>query len=477
MKATLPALSLLLAAAVVRLAAINSQLWLDEIWSIGLAQVAATPLGVFTNHAVHHDNNHWLNTLVLQWIGPGRPFWMYHLLPEATGIGTVLMGWLLARRYGVWPGFCAIVLLGMSDFLIEYSSEARGYAPAGFFALLCFWLLLNYLERPRPGTAVMFSVSAVLGLLSHLTFIGILLGLAITMIVALVRREGWAQGLQKAAACLIAPMAIVVLVYIPFLGDMVRGGGPVITDLTAQTAQCLLGIPANWRGAAIVGAVAWGIAAVQVWRRWRAGDRAWPMYLTALLIVPMFLLLQPRNGYVHPRYIYVVTPLLLLLLSVELGHWMSVRWRGTAAAMVVLVAYAFVNAILIGRFLHLGRGDFQGALVYMIGHSSGPDVVVATTDRHPISTLMVLDYYNRYDMPQRGHLMTLPDPPWGNQWPQWLVSQRDLGKGLTAGNGVKFVRRLTYPDGADTSGEAWTIYEATTENAFVRPENQKPFGL
>src|SRR5277367_6430701 len=132
---TIVAACLILAAAAIRIAGIDCQLWLDEIWSIRLAQTAGSPLGVFVK--LHHDNNHWLNTLVLYFLGPGRPFWSYHLLPEISGIGTVVVGYLLARPHGARAVLCVLILLGASEFLVEFSTDARGYAPAGFFALVC----------------------------------------------------------------------------------------------------------------------------------------------------------------------------------------------------------------------------------------------------------------------------------------------------------------------------------------------------
>ena len=105
MKASTPAVvAMLLIAAAVRLGGINCQLWLDEVWSIRLAQKAGSPLGIILNHELHHDNNHWLNTLYVYYLGPGRPWWTYHVLAEVTGIATVVLGYVIARRRGPMAG-------------------------------------------------------------------------------------------------------------------------------------------------------------------------------------------------------------------------------------------------------------------------------------------------------------------------------------------------------------------------------------
>src|SRR6202030_4276452 len=64
-----------------------------------------------------------------------------------------------------------MVLVSLSYVGILYSSEARGYAPLVFFCFLCFLGLGSFFDKPRWQMAALFSLSAVLGLTSHLTFI------------------------------------------------------------------------------------------------------------------------------------------------------------------------------------------------------------------------------------------------------------------------------------------------------------------
>ena len=57
------------AGALVRIAAAQGELWLDEIWSYRLAHLAASPFAILTS--LHNDNNHYLNTLYLRSIPEG----------------------------------------------------------------------------------------------------------------------------------------------------------------------------------------------------------------------------------------------------------------------------------------------------------------------------------------------------------------------------------------------------------------------
>jgi hypothetical protein len=470
-RSTIVAVLILMVAAAIRLVGINSQLWLDEIWSIRLAQTAGSPLGVFT---LHHDNNHWLNTLVLYFLGPGRPWWTYHLLPEITGIATVLLGWLIARRRGAAQGIAALILLGASEFLVEYSSDARGYAPAGFFAMLCAWLLERHLSTPRRWSAALLAISAILGLLSHLTFLVIFAGLIAASIIALRRRRSWAATMTRAAIWWAVPLAAIVTLFIvDDFPHIMRGGGPPTPiDLPAQTAAMSLGLPLSGILAPLCGIFVMLICALQIWRLFRAADPLWPLFLAAFLFVPLVIFFLPRTTYLHPRYIYVAVPFLLLLLGLELGYWISTSKLLHCAAIAVLIAFCIANAIAMRPFFTKGRGDYLGALKYMSANTTSPQIVVDTADRHPDSTLMVLQYYAQYYLSPPRPLATLHINQLPGQYPQWLLAEQDRGPSLTL-NSTSFERKRTFPTGAITSGIPWTVYESADDQARVTPSNLK----
>ena len=114
-------------------------------------------------------------------------------------------------------------------------------------------------------------------------------------------------------------MAGLAILYLIVVRDMTRGGGPPTPDdLAAQAAGMILGLPPGSAVAGVVGVLVFILCGVQVWRRYRAADVAWPMFLAALLFVPAVLFCVPRSEYIHPRYLYVVVPLLLILLGMEL---------------------------------------------------------------------------------------------------------------------------------------------------------------
>ena len=59
---------------------------MDELLSLRLVSALESPLGVFT--AVHHDNNHYLNSLWLYGAGPDARSWLMRLPPVILGTAT-----------------------------------------------------------------------------------------------------------------------------------------------------------------------------------------------------------------------------------------------------------------------------------------------------------------------------------------------------------------------------------------------------
>ena len=170
--------AVLIAAAVVRFVAARDEFWLDEIWSLlAFARTIKSPLDVFT---LHHDNNHYLITLWMYFVGPQQRNWLIYRIPSlVAGIGTVALAAQVGRRWGTFATLAASIVTGASYVLIVYASEARGYALAGFFALVAFLALDRFLATRSSAANLLFVVACVLGFLSHLTFIEFYFGAAL----------------------------------------------------------------------------------------------------------------------------------------------------------------------------------------------------------------------------------------------------------------------------------------------------------
>src|SRR5689334_8427055 len=142
-------LLIIVIAAILRIAGIFDDFWLDEIWSYSVARHVHKLSDILLSPDIHIDNNHPLNTLFMWLMGDLRLWWIYRLPALAAGIGSVIVTAIIALRRGSVEALVAALLVGFSYPLIFYSSEARGYALVVFFALLGFDALERYLRRPN----------------------------------------------------------------------------------------------------------------------------------------------------------------------------------------------------------------------------------------------------------------------------------------------------------------------------------------
>jgi uncharacterized membrane protein len=265
-----------------------NDLWMDEIWSIELIRELHSALGVFTQ--THHDNNHYLNSLFIYFCGQRGDWPGYRILSELAGIGTIVLAWLIGARQDKWTAFFSMFLVSFSYVAILYSSEARGYAPLVFFCFLCFLSLQSFFDKPRWQMAALFSLSAVLGLTSHLTFIIFLSASLIWFWVRLLRLKfpirtiiGWT------AACYAAPFIYLIALYFVDIRHLQIGGGTPISVLDgyrATLAWALGGPNVPWlqrftEAISVVGLLAgFGILIEE-----RSDD--WILFLGAIVIVPL----------------------------------------------------------------------------------------------------------------------------------------------------------------------------------------------
>ena len=157
-----------LAGLVLRIAAARGGLWTDEAWSVIYAARARDAAGVFLR--INHDNNHHLYSLWLQAIGTHASPMLMRLPAIVAGTLSVPLAALVVARRSAWAGIAAAILFAVSPTMVNFGSEARGYALMILAALGFLWLAAEAIEgRERPGTSWWLALVAALGMLSHMT--------------------------------------------------------------------------------------------------------------------------------------------------------------------------------------------------------------------------------------------------------------------------------------------------------------------
>ena len=219
---------LLAAAAAIRLAAADGDLWLDEIWSLDNLALALTRPALADRLALlFHDNTHPVNTLYLALVGPGAGALASRALSVSAGVCTVFVAAAIGWRRTPREGLISAALVALSYPMVHYSSEARGYGVMLLAALATAWLMEAYLERPGRVKAVAFAAVSLIGLASHLTFLAVLGALGTWAAMGLYKRHGaTVTTVARLVALFGAPLIAFEVFAIVAWDNWVIGGAP-----------------------------------------------------------------------------------------------------------------------------------------------------------------------------------------------------------------------------------------------------------
>lgn len=448
------------AAALVRVAASLGDFWLDEIWSwYNIAHLSA-PWQVFTR--IHLDNNHHLMSLLMYLMGP-NVYWVIYRIPSVVaGVLSVVYAARIAREYGRWAAGASVALVGGSYLFVHYSSEARGYALCVFFALFCYYHLRRYLLAPRAASLVLFLVGAVLGILSHLEFLGFLLACALWLGSRTFRRSRSVLAVLATEAKLLAvpALAFAALYFGNVRGQRIGGGNPEDPLQIAWAALSLaIGGPVQSQPQVALGLVtiALVIAGLVLAAR-RDRDEA-VFYGAVLVLAPLLQAHFVTRELLQVRYFLVPLAFLCLLLAHGV-EWLAHHGRwGMAVSVVLLLGYLAGNGANINRLLCYGRGSYLAALTSMVEATPGPVVTVSST--HDSRAWATIDYYRPYLHVAKTltYVRTEQAPA---HPPEWLIIEStDLQEApaptLTVPGAGDYQLVRDYPC-AGLSGFAWAIY-------------------
>lgn len=440
--------AILIAAALLRLACLRTQPWLDEIWSINLARNARSVADVL--FGIHHDNSHPLNTLWLYLVG-GRDWAVWRLLSFVCGLLTVAA--LGIDREDSPRGLLAAALAAVSVPLVLYSTEARGYAPMGLFAVLCRRLLRSP-ARLAPGPAASFALCATLGMLSQPIFVCVLAALGVE---AAVQLPSGKRG--RGLLVLFGPTAaLVALLAVLQTGRMTFGGGAVtpfwnvvFRTLAQWSGARGSGPTAVFGAAALAGLCAWEFALLL---RERSDQ---PRFLAVLFTgTALFVAAFP---YRYERHFFACAPFALLLAAGSLAR----LFRGGAAAKtagaVLTSLFLLGNALRVGTLATAGRGHYLEAVQRMARDTPG-DVVTVGSD-HDFRNRMVLDFYVPYAATPKRFRYMAADACSADASEWYLRSSSETDPRAPAGpilrGGGRYGLVETYPY-AGLSGWTWTLY-------------------
>ena len=365
-----------------RLAAARGDLWLDELWSIDLVSHITSPDQVFW--AISHDNNHFLTSLWIYAVGQHASPLVYRLPAIVLGTLTIPVAARIGGRVSTAGAVVAAMLAACSYPLVDYGSEARGYAGLILASLLAIELAMSALDTmaAEPSHAAsrqqrwLLAIVIALGTCAHFTMVveAALLGLAAIGRSKLAGRSARqavddAVGLFFPALLLLLPIAAAVGVGVFKEGQFSVGGQVQFTpehwlEGFGGLLGTMLGLPPTldaWAGPLIA------VVLVIAGTRFGWLDRRWlPLALASLLLWPATVFAIRLPNAEHPRY-FLAAGLALLVVLAEVAARLWARGgasRAAAAALVALVCAGQMPPVL--RLLRDHRGAPSNA-VALIG--------------------------------------------------------------------------------------------------------------
>ena len=393
----------------------QAQLWWAAVGAATLAglalRIAAAQArdaaGVFLR--INHDNNHHLYSLWLQAIGMNASPLLARLPAIVAGTLCVPLAALVVARRSAWAGIVAAILFAISPILVNYGSEARGYALMLLAALATLWLTTEAIDgHEKPGTPWWLALTATLGMLSHLTMAAPVAVVALWVYLDRRAALGPAAAMRETARlmgpALAATAAVVLFVFAAAAASptgMQLGGYlpfgwvsflTALNDLTEWTVG--LGFFQTW-----LAPLALALAALWIGfrpPRWLGGRAR--LYAILILAVPLGTALV-RSGNSHFARYYLLSAIGLLLLGSE---WIA-RGLGKAGAARAGAATLLVVIVLAGlwrdsELIELKRGQPDGAVALMIERSpngarvaldpkrlEAPLTLAALRDRYPLA--------------------------------------------------------------------------------------------
>ena len=439
----------------------QGEFWLDEIWTWDIVGSVSGPFGVF--YQLQDENNHYLNSLVVRclkegWWG-GETWWGWYRLPAVIcGTAAVGVAWSLGRSpqsRGDTAGWLAAGLTATSYLLVHYSSEARGYSYAVFFAALAFHelqLVLEYKCRSlvdgslavptrRTRAAVwLFPLACCGGFLSQSIFLTCFGALALWAALRLKRKVSPEQVLPLLVSMFFPPGLFFVLLYVLDLRHAANGGGNVfpLWQVLIETLSLTGGGPfSGWVAIVVAGLVLGGF--IQgLWVQAQSNDDRWIFHLLVVVVMPLGLLIVLRRAEVYPRYFIVAVFFLIQAAARGLSDLLQRGRVPWVLATVTIAAVMWGNGRHVQRLVSLGRGSYLPVLRLMLKDEHSETVLVRG-DQDFRHALMFKYWLRLTDSPgkriQYVNLDQIPDTgvPWlitHSLDVQWRPTQTRTVKGI-----------------------------------------------
>jgi uncharacterized membrane protein len=390
--------ALTLVGAAVRSIALDSGLWIDEVYS--LVRSIRSPISLILTQ--YWGDTHHPFYAVLAHVSRGifgESAWSVRLPAAAFGVATIPLTAIMARRVvSAREALLAALLLAVSYHHVWFSQNARGYTAISCLTVVAMIMAMRGLDTGRRRFWAGYAVAAALGAYTHLTMIFVVVGHALAVAIELTRRgrrasvpaTAWTGPLLGFAGAAI----LTLICYAPMLPQIIAFFRETRSTLQAVSTPSwaavemlrvlALGLSGGVAalGAAVL-AIGMAIGLAGVWSIWRRS----PLFLL-LLAAPIVTTLGGAaiaRGTLYPRFFFfAIAPVLVIAIH---GTFAATAWllaRLDAASRAVPFATALSGAVVVLSVATLPlnyrypKQDYAGAMAFVLAARAPADLVAST---------------------------------------------------------------------------------------------------
>lgn len=459
-------------------------LWIDEIWSFGIARM---PWRAFLWSVQNQDPNMGLYYVLLHfWMKLGTSEFILRAMSVPLGVAAVFAVYTLGARLFNRPvGLVAAALLTVNAFHVQWSQEARGYSLLVLLVTLSSYFFVRSVERPSTRNFVLYGLFSVLALYVHV-YAALVLASHWASLIFLKRRDVPWKGLiasSGVAGVLTLPLGMLILQrakhpWIP-LGWLPKPSVQVVYDLV----HALVGnadFPGSHGGKLLLAGygLACLLACVALLQVLRSQGRSWEAWRSAIplcwLVVPfaMAITVSLRQPMLMSRYLLICIPALVLLAAQGIR---SIRPEWASAVAVVIVLGAAVIQ-LPQYYQHRAHyQEWKTVTDYIVAREQAGDGVIFCV----APGRLLFDYYREKEHSAAGNQLDVLYPEAGDEKTDpktldYLPPAAPLG---SAAAGHPRVWLVLYHDSFSATEQARDDFEATLSTQYHDVQKAKFSGV
>jgi hypothetical protein len=290
-------------------------------------------------------------------------------------LGIVTLFQFGKRFLGETSGMLASVLLALSAFHIDHSTEARGYSGLALFSILSSWYFLEGLKANELKSWMCYVLFTVLGFYAHVFMIAVSISQLFTAMVFIAGDKLIARGtgiplrnFRHFLIFLFAAAIVTLAIFVPVLPAFVTNMGKVYLVSVNRIPFLLSLLHSLLPGThGFLGCIFYGVlfcaGAFYIFR----SNTALCVYLLTLLSLPLTLYLLLNPMFVFERYFIFALPFVLLVVSHGViglaGKFTGIYKKGFICFCLALMVYASLPDL--GTVLSQDRQNYREAVRYV----------------------------------------------------------------------------------------------------------------